>query len=68
MEHIEEASLYFGEGRILIMDDQSSVREALGKILIYLGYEVEFSHDGLEAIQCYEHRVGSQKIPLMRSF
>ncbi|MGH7791181.1 MAG: response regulator [Thermodesulfobacteriota bacterium] len=42
-----------GSGRILVMDDEEGVREALGEILRRLGYEVDFAVDGAEAIEKY---------------
>ena len=43
-----------GSGRILIMDDEEMIREVASKILVKLGYEVECSRDGAEAISLYE--------------
>ncbi|WP_449244144.1 PAS domain-containing hybrid sensor histidine kinase/response regulator [Desulfobacca acetoxidans] len=40
-----------GEGRILVMDDEAMVREILGKMLHYLGYQAVFARDGQEAIE-----------------
>ncbi len=42
-----------GKGRILIMDDEESVREIGGKILNRLGYGVEYAKDGTEAVEFY---------------
>ena len=42
-----------GTGRILIMDDEESVSEVTGQMLIRLGYEVEIARDGDEAIERY---------------
>ncbi len=42
-----------GSGRILIMDDEEMVRDVAGAILRSLGYEVEFSRDGMEALNLY---------------
>ncbi len=43
-----------GTGKILIMDDEAPIREAVGEMLTYLGYEVEFAADGLAAINLYK--------------
>jgi PAS domain S-box-containing protein len=42
------------EGKILVMDDEESVRNATGIVLNYLGYEVEYAQDGIEAIDLYK--------------
>jgi PAS domain S-box-containing protein len=43
----------FGNGRILIMDDEEMIRELAGKIVTHLGYDVEFARDGSEAVNQY---------------
>ncbi|HBD06715.1 MAG TPA: hypothetical protein DCZ69_00500 [Syntrophobacteraceae bacterium] len=43
-----------GKGRILVMDDEVAVREVLGELLDYLGYEVAFAGDGAEALELYQ--------------
>jgi PAS domain S-box-containing protein len=43
-----------GEGRVLIMDDEEMVRNSLGEMLSGMGYEVELSKDGAEAVAHYE--------------
>jgi len=42
-----------GKGKILVMDDEKSVRQVLGEMLHYLGYEVGFAEDGQEALARY---------------
>lgn len=42
-----------GRGRILVMDDEEGVREAVGEMLKHLGYKVDFAIDGNEAIEKY---------------
>ena len=44
----------FGNGRILIMDDERTIRELGGKIVSHLGYDVEFAHNGTEAVKQYQ--------------
>ncbi|MBI4747400.1 MAG: PAS domain-containing protein [Acidobacteria bacterium] len=39
--------------RILIMDDEEIVRETTREMLEALGYEIEVTRDGIEAIVCY---------------
>jgi two-component system cell cycle sensor histidine kinase/response regulator CckA len=41
------------QGRILVMDDESTIRMLLGRILKGAGYEVELTEDGVKAIQKY---------------
>ncbi len=43
-----------GQGKILIMDDETVVRETLGKMLRRLGYTTGFAADGLNAIHQYQ--------------
>jgi len=49
-----------GSGRILIMDDDSMVRETLAAILKALGYESDFASQGSEAIQLYSKTIGTK--------
>jgi PAS domain S-box-containing protein len=42
-----------GKGKILVMDDDDSVREVAGRILSHLGYQPDFARDGEEAIAAY---------------
>jgi signal transduction histidine kinase/CheY-like chemotaxis protein len=41
-------------GRILLMDDDETVRNATGIVLNYLGYDVGYAKDGGEAISLYK--------------
>jgi PAS domain S-box-containing protein len=50
MPHGAAAEIVHGRGRILIMDDEESVRQIAGKIVRALGYEAAFARDGREAI------------------
>ncbi len=40
-------------GKILVMDDDEMIRDVVGDMLIHIGYEVEFSTDGVEACRKY---------------
>jgi PAS domain S-box-containing protein len=40
-------------GRILLMNDEETVRDATGIVLNYLGYDVDYAKDGKEAIDLY---------------
>jgi len=56
-----EGSRIFGEGKILVMDDEHMIRELAGEILWHLGYEVEFAQDGDEAVALYKRSMNSAK-------
>ena len=43
-----------GRGRILVMDDEDVIRQLLLQELTEVGYEVELSRDGAEAIELYK--------------
>jgi two-component system, cell cycle sensor histidine kinase and response regulator CckA len=43
-----------GHGRILLVDDEETVRKSGGEILKRLGYEVEFAAEGAEAVRAYD--------------
>ncbi len=49
----DKVSLYFGQGKILLMDDEEMIREVSGEMLERLGYKVEFAREGAEAVQMY---------------
>ena len=49
----------FGQGRILVMDDERMIRELAGEILHHLGYRVEFAYEGAEAVACYAAALNS---------
>lgn len=44
-----------GVGRVLVMDDEESLRSLLERVLTALGYEVRSARDGAEAITLYQH-------------
>jgi len=44
----------FGDGKILVMDDDRGIRELAGEILEHLGYRVDFAGDGAEAVAAYQ--------------
>ena len=50
-ESIKSASL--GRGKILVMDDEEMITEMLSNLLSEVGYEVEVTGDGEEAIKRY---------------
>ncbi len=48
-----------GEGKILVMDDDESVRDVVGRMLDHLGYTAETARDGAEAIEMYKKAMES---------
>ncbi|MBA4417192.1 MAG: hybrid sensor histidine kinase/response regulator [Syntrophus sp. (in: bacteria)] len=42
-----------GKGKVLLMDDEEIVRDAIGEMLSILGYTTESAKDGAEAIDLY---------------
>ena len=51
----------FGEGRVLVMDDEEMIRKLAGELLTYLGYEVDFAKDGSEAVKRYKKAAAAKK-------
>ena len=49
----ESAAGIYGQGKILVMDDEAMIRELAGEILQHLGYRIEFAQNGAEAVACY---------------
>ena len=58
-ETSEQEIPIFGEGRILIMDDEAMIRKLAGELLTYLGYTVDFALNGTEAVKCYKQALES---------
>jgi two-component system cell cycle sensor histidine kinase/response regulator CckA len=58
-KEVEEEAVK-GQGRILVMDDEESIRDLAYQSLRRLGYEVELAADGKEAIEKYEKAGQSQ--------
>jgi len=50
-----------GKERILVMDDEETVRVIIKRMLHRLGYEVELTRDGREAIECFKKAEESGK-------
>ena len=49
-----DSSIHAGRGRILVMDDMEAMMHVAGEILTVLGYEVEFTTNGEEAVEAYK--------------
>jgi PAS domain S-box-containing protein len=54
-----EDRLIKGEGRILVMDDDESIRNVTEKILMELGYDVQCAPDGADTITLYQDAMRS---------
>ncbi len=50
-----------GYGRVLIMDDETMVREVTARMLQYLGYDVLLAADGQETIEIYKKCLAENK-------
>lgn len=48
-----------GSGSVLIMDDDKAIRESLGEVLSFFGYEVSFAENGRATIEIYARRMES---------
>ncbi|MGH8095547.1 MAG: ATP-binding response regulator [Chthoniobacterales bacterium] len=49
-----DRSFHFNQQRILVMDDESAIRELTAQLLGTMGYEVTAVPDGSEAVRIYE--------------
>ncbi len=54
-----ENDLVMGTGRILVLDDEESIRTFAGKALRHLGYESEVAEDGSRAVELYRKAMES---------
>jgi CheY-like chemotaxis protein len=52
-----DRSFHFNHQRILVMDDESAIRELTSQLLATMGYEVTAVPDGSEAVRIYERAV-----------
>ncbi|HOE18279.1 MAG TPA: ATP-binding protein [Syntrophorhabdaceae bacterium] len=55
-EQKDKTVMMSGHGKILVMDDEETIRSMVGDILQYLGYTVDFAKDGEEALSMYASR------------
>jgi len=58
-EDTDEALLVSGNGRILLMDDDKTVRDVVREMLVLHGYEVEESVEGSESITFYQDSINA---------
>ena len=52
---MEQSSFNFKGIKVLVMDDEESIREVAGHMLIHLGCEVDFAKDGQETMKCFQN-------------
>jgi PAS domain S-box-containing protein len=52
-EKKKKIPLQVGEGKVLVMDDEESVRDIAGEMLKHIGYTVELAEDGKEALELF---------------
>jgi PAS domain S-box-containing protein len=64
-EELRPGRLVEGKGTVLVVDDEDSVRDVLGRMLSSLGYEVETARDGREAVELYSERGGEIDLVLL---
>jgi PAS domain S-box-containing protein len=50
-----------GQGTILLMDDDESIRDVMEETLGFLGYEVLTASDGADALKIYDHHARDKK-------
>ena len=55
------SSTMIGEGRVLVMDDEESIRLLLGEMLRHLGYDVQCVAEGNEALVRYQEAYHAQQ-------
>ena len=60
-EQVSEEELIRGEGRVLVMDDQESVRSTTAKLVRELGYDVETAPDGQRMVEKYREAMNTDK-------
>lgn len=53
-KEVDEDELIMGVGKVLLMEDEESVRQTANEMLIFLGYDVELAGDGAEAVKLYK--------------
>jgi PAS domain S-box-containing protein len=56
-----EKQIHRGQGRVLVMDDEEAIRDALERQLRYLGYDVAVAGEGNEAIALYREASQSHR-------
>ncbi|MDI6793446.1 MAG: PAS domain S-box protein [bacterium] len=60
-EEDDDERIITGQGRVLIMDDEEGVRDAVAQTLKTIGYEIELAVNGHEAIKLYKKAIESDQ-------
>ena len=60
-EGAASAATFVGQGRVLVMDDEEHIREILEEMLTDLGYSVETSSTGAEAVEAFRNAAAAGK-------
>jgi PAS domain S-box-containing protein len=60
-EDMETAGPLKGKGRILVMDDEETVRSVAEQMLRHMGFEVVQAADGTEAVKLYKMAIEEEK-------
>ncbi len=55
-----DEDIFYGKGKILVMDDEESIRQIIESMLERLGYKGVFAREGSEAIELYRKAGESQ--------
>jgi signal transduction histidine kinase/ActR/RegA family two-component response regulator len=50
-----------GQGKILLMDDEVTIRNVMGELLTELGYQMSFAKDGAELLEIYRDAMQRQR-------
>ncbi|MEW6719831.1 MAG: ATP-binding protein [Thermodesulfobacteriota bacterium] len=58
-DDLSEEQVIAGKGKVLVMDDEESVREIAREMLGVIGYKVTISRDGAEAVEAYRKAMAS---------
>lgn len=53
-KELDEDVLIMGKGKVLLMEDEESVRQTANEMLIFLGYDVVLAGDGSEAVKLFK--------------
>ncbi len=60
-QETDHDKLETGQGRILVMDDEATIRKIVGRLLENIGYQVDYAEHGAEAIDKYQKSMASNE-------
>ncbi len=61
----DEPKRFFGQGRVLIMDDEADILTLVSEMLELMGYQVEVARDGAEGVRTALSQRCAPEIPSM---